>query len=504
MKAHFGSLSIRWKFVVAMIAALAVMLISVYVYFPTQHKRTLFHAYAQYANRTAELVAVAVTYALEQHSFELLQNTLQNAKVDSNILFIVFTDEKGEELAAYRSANEHGRARQNGKPAIESAKHKVMVVEQTILNQEGTAIGTLSLAYDLHNLEREVSQYHIATIIFTVVSFVLGFIFINRISHRIVRSISQLHSRMEEIIQKGNYSNDLIVTRQDEVGRLAAAFNKMMDELRRRHQRLVESQKRYRALNMKLKELNRLKSIFVSDVSHHLRTPLTIIQGEIEVALQKRRNPREYRSVLEIILQEMYHLSRIVENLLTLAKAETGNLVLLQRGVNLTKICERQIRNVQALAKEKGLTFDCHIEKNCIVTGDPNRLSEVIFNLLENAVKYTPKNEVVTVHMKRTGDSIVLRVTDNGIGIPKEDSSRIFEKFYRASNSRRGARGTGLGLTICRSIVKAHGGKIRVSSHLGKGSTFEVHLKHERVDPQTPHAATSGELEDWRKATASA
>jgi signal transduction histidine kinase len=313
--------------------------------------------------------------------------------------------------------------------------------------------------------------------------------FIHKVSQRLTKPISQLHRQMDDIIDKGGIESEVCVASQDEVGRLAAVFNNMMRELRLRHESLAESQEKYRQLYEKLQELYRLKSIFVADASHHLRTPLTIIGGEIEVTLRQERQAAEYEEVLKIVADETKHLGKIVDNLLTLGKAEAGNLVFLQEEVDLTEICERQLKQACLLAKNKGLRLDHEIEKDCFLSGDPNRLAEMIFNLIENATKYTPEGTSIRVTLEGANDEIRLEVADTGIGIAPEELDKIFDRFYRGKNSPTKTKGAGLGLAICQSIAKAHGGAIEVSSQVGKGSTFQVTLPGEIVQIPTAHGS---------------
>lgn len=485
MKRYFNSLPIRVKLVVPMVGALAVMLISVYAYFPKYQEDTFIETYTRVAARTADLFSVAVTYALNQHSFELLQKILQHAQNDANILYI-FLFENNEVLASY---NPHDMApphqSSHGGSSCKLARETIMVTQKVLGNEEAT-LGRLVLGYSLEKLYQTTREVQIFTIVFTLVSFVFGLFVINRVSERITRSISRLHGQMQEIVDKGSYSSDVRITASDEVGRLAAAFNKMMQELRARHERLAESQRRYRTLNRKLRKLNRLKTVFVSDASHNLRTPLTIIQGEVEVAMQRDRKPSEYQETLQIVQEETRHLAKIVENLLTLAKADTGNLLVFEDAVNISTICENLVRHVQILANDKGVQLNAKIKKNCFVTGDPNRLAEAILNLLENAVKYTPEDQSILFNLESENHTIVVKVADRGIGIPEDELSKIFERFYRAKNSIGKAHGSGLGLAICESIVKAHDGEIRVTSAPGKGSTFEVRLKRLALQPPAP------------------
>jgi signal transduction histidine kinase len=266
----------------------------------------------------------------------------------------------------------------------------------------------------------------------------------------------------------------------------------MMSELQSRHERLRESQEKYRELYEKLKELDRLKSNFVSDASHHLRTPLTIIIGEIEVTLRQPRGVDEYQETLGIIEDETKYLGKIVDNLLTLAKADAGNLIVPQDDVDVAVICENEIKRAGILAKSKNLRLESRIGRDCLITADPNRLAELIFNLLENAVKYTPAGKSITVTLEAAQDYLVLQVADTGPGIPREDWERIFDRFYRGKLFSKKAKGAGLGLAICASIVKAHGGTIAVSSRLDEGSTFKVTLPRQAETAQDLQAIASG------------
>ncbi len=454
-----------------MISALALMLISVVFYFPWRYRQTIMKAYTRQATQTAELIATAISRALNEHDFQLLQKALQSAQIDANVLFLLLEDESGEQVATYKPHAipiSHSASPQASTP-------QTLVIRQNVMDAEDRPLGCLTLGYNLTDLQQQIDEYCIATFAFTLISFFLGFIFIHKVSQRLTNPISQLHQQMEDII-KGNTEKEVQIVAQDEVGRLSAVFNQMMSELRLRHQSLAESQRKYRELYEKLQELYNLRSIFVSDVSHHLRTPLTVINGQVEVTLRQERKVEEYKEVLQIITEETKHLSKIVDSLLTLAKADAGNLVFLQEEVDLSEICQHLLKQACLLANDKGIQFEHEIENNCLLRGDPNRLAELISNLIENAVKYTPPGNSIKVALKNTPDKIIFTVIDTGIGIPPEETNKIFDRFYRGKNTPPKSKGAGLGLAICHSIVKAHGGTIEVLSQVGKGSTFQVTL----------------------------
>ncbi|MDZ7276629.1 MAG: HAMP domain-containing histidine kinase [candidate division KSB1 bacterium] len=476
MTSCFANLPLRWKIAAPMITALVLMLVATSIYFPQRHKQALRQAQNREAQRTAELLAVAVLHVLQERDFGILQSAMESIQRDSNILFLMLFSENGRHLATYNPARLPGLdSVTSGPPVLPAASHAT-VIAHDIKDQEQKITGRLILGYSTREVDRQTHEYRLVTAMFTLVMLLPGLFFINAIARQITQPISQLQVQMHETITKGSYAGEVRVASRDEVGRLADAFNQMMAELRLRHQHLAESQQKYRALYEKLQELYRLKSIFVADVSHHLRTPLTVIGGEIELVLRQQRSPEKYQEVLHIVADETKQLARVVDNLLTLGKAEAGNLVFMQEGVDLAEICMRQIRQARLLAKARGLHLEAAIANDSLICGDSNRLAEMVFNLLDNAVKYTPQGGTITVTLHSTPDTLVLRVTDTGIGIAAEERDRVFERFYRGNNACAQARGVGLGLAICKSIVEAHGGSIEVVSQTGKGSTFEVRL----------------------------
>jgi signal transduction histidine kinase len=484
LRSWFANLPIRRKIALPLMAALAVMLISVVFYFPQRHTQTLKQAYTREANRLGEAIAIAVALALEEHNFALLQQTVAATRLDHNVSFLLLFDEAGDSLAAYNP--DHAAF------AANKASDDHIIIRREIGDQEQKPFGALLLGYSLEDMHRQAREYRIATLAFTTIAFVLGLIFINQISQRITEPLSRLHAQMQEIIAKGSYAHAPVAAFTDEIGSLAEVFNRMMSELQSRHERLRESQERYRELYEKLKELDRLKSNFVSDASHHLRTPLTIILGEIEVSLRHLRSVDEYRETLGIIEDEAKYLGKIVDNLLTLAKADAGNLIVPQADVDVAAICENEIKRAGILAKSKNLRIESRIARDCLITADSNRLAELIFNLLENAVKYTPAGKTITVTLENALDHVVLQVADTGPGIPREDWERIFDRFYRGKVTPKKAKGAGLGLAICASIVKAHGGTISVSSRLQEGSIFKVTLPRQAEAAQNLQTVAVG------------
>ncbi len=228
-----------------------------------------------------------------------------------------------------------------------------------------------------------------------------------------------------------------------------------------------------------LQRLERIRRDFVANVSHEFKTPLTAIQGFAETLLGGALDdPKNSRRFLEIIRDHALRLGRLTDDLLKLSQIEAGKLELDLRPVVVTDLIESCVETTRLKAAQKRLELlvegQPHVPP---IRGDSNRLREVLQNLLDNAVQYTPPGGRITVRAARADSQVVISVSDTGIGIPQAELERIFERFYRVDAARsHEVGGTGLGLSIARHLVEAHGGRIMVESEVGRGSTFWVYL----------------------------
>ncbi|MCI0404249.1 MAG: ATP-binding protein [Acidobacteria bacterium] len=228
-----------------------------------------------------------------------------------------------------------------------------------------------------------------------------------------------------------------------------------------------------------LRRLERVRRDFVANVSHEFRTPLTAIQGFAETLLGGALDdPQHSRRFLEIIRDHAARLGRLTDDLLKLSLIEAGKLELDLRPVAVADLIESCVVTARLKAEQKQLALVIDVAPRLpSIRADSNRLREVLQNLLDNAVQYTPAGGRITVRVAAGEGEVVISVADTGIGIPRVDLERIFERFYRVDAARsREAGGTGLGLSIARHLVEAHGGRIAVESEVGRGSTFSVFL----------------------------
>ncbi|MEY4168745.1 MAG: Heavy metal sensor histidine kinase [Acidobacteriota bacterium] len=249
----------------------------------------------------------------------------------------------------------------------------------------------------------------------------------------------------------------------DEIGQLAATFNQMIARL----QAAFDRQRQ-----------------FTSDASHELRTPLAIMRGDIEIALRRIRTSDEYQTVLTSTLDEVVRLSRLIEDLLLLARADIGKVELQCRPMNLSLLCRDLIDYIAPLAHQQGLDLNLRLPaspkgEDVIIIADENRLRQLLLNLIGNAIKYTDSGGWVELSLDRDDRWIVIQVRDNGRGIPAEDQPQIFERFFRRSRmaTEPNIPGSGLGLAISKWIVESHGGTIGVRSEAGQGTEVTVRLR---------------------------
>jgi two-component system OmpR family sensor kinase len=242
----------------------------------------------------------------------------------------------------------------------------------------------------------------------------------------------------------------------DELDRLAKTLNEMLG-------RLDEA-------------FNQIRR-FSADASHELQTPITVLRGELEVALRSPRSQEEYRQVLQSALEEIDRVASITDGLLLLARADAGVLRMDRRPLDLADLVADVCGAVKVLADSRSVRLLLDAADPLTIKGDYERLRGLLLNLVDNGIKYTDPGGRVTLSLHGEGEWAALRVSDTGVGLSPEEKERIFQPFYRTADAHlRSAGGHGLGLVIARSIAEAHGGRIRVESSPGEGSTFTVLL----------------------------
>jgi two-component system heavy metal sensor histidine kinase CusS len=217
---------------------------------------------------------------------------------------------------------------------------------------------------------------------------------------------------------------------------------------------------------------------FSTALAHELRTPIAALRGEIELAAMKTDTSDAYRRTAASQLEELDKLKRLIDHLLTLARAESGQIPLSRHRVDLGVLATSLVEQVEAVAQAGGLDLRCEVADDVAVLGDAEWLERMLLNLLDNSFKFTPRGGNVQVRVSEEDGQARLDVADTGIGMPPEVLGHVFERFYRADPARSSsARGVGLGLSLVKWIVDRHDGVIRATSEPGRGSTFSVYIK---------------------------
>lgn len=339
-----------------------------------------------------------------------------------------------------------------------------------IVLKSGEVIGYIELAQSLRQVDttlRELATLIIVSIAAGLLVAAVGGWFI---AGNILGPIDRVTITAQQITRARDLGRRIDVPEtMDEVGRLATTFNEML---------------------ARIEELFRAQQRFVADVSHELRSPLTALRGNLD--LLKRdvtQDAHERAQMMEAMDSETARMSRLVSDLLLLARQDAG-VPMAKHPIELDTLLLEVFRQAQVVAKGVKLTLGA--EDQAIIVGDRDRLKQVLLNLVDNAIKYTPHNGEVTLSLTKDDVWVRIAVQDSGIGIASDNLPNLFDRFYRVDKARaRDAGGSGLGLAIAKSVVDAHNGKITVESKLGKGSTFTVWLPLPETKPPAPATSSA-------------
>lgn len=265
-------------------------------------------------------------------------------------------------------------------------------------------------------------------------------------------------------LAKGHYGNTVPVTTQDEVGQLAENFNKMADELRRQEE---------------------VRKGFVGNVSHELRAPLAAVQGYVQGLIDGVIPPEESAEYLQIVLDEAKRMNRLISDLLDLSKIEAGKFPMNMTVFELNGLVSRVVLGMQARIEEKGMDMEVSFQQNAhYVRADVDRIGQVLYNLIDNAVKFSPPGGRISIWVHPEGNRVMVSVADEGKGIESEDLDQLFDRFFKGDRAHSGG-GAGLGLAIVKTIIEQHQQQITVRSSPGHGARFTFSLQAARASEMT-------------------
>ena len=339
---------------------------------------------------------------------------------------------------------------------VGTTTHKMPVkVCADLISHNGKTVGAFEVVQSLGYVDEALNRLRLALILGVPFALLLagagGWI----LAGRALEPVDRI-TQMARSISATDLSRRINLARRDELGRLAGTFDEMIDRLERSFQE-------HRQLT--------------ADVSHELRSPLTILEAQTSLALRRSRTVDEYQQVLSSVQEEVERMSSMLNQLLTLTRADAGEEPMHLEPLAVDSIARPVVDNMMPLADEKGVSLSLRSDAEVWVEGDGDRLRQLLVNLLDNAIRHTARGGRIEVTVSRDRNQVVLQVADSGEGILPEDLPHIFQRFYRGDRARgRGTGNSGLGLAIVKWIVDAHGGEIAVSSAAGRGATFTVRL----------------------------
>jgi len=304
---------------------------------------------------------------------------------------------------------------------------------------------------DIQDILTLLSSVFISMLLIVIpISFVIGWL----MARHAVKGIKEV-SRIASEIEKGKLDQRVSVTTQgDEITLLVNTFNAMLD--------------RIRILISEMKEMT-------DNIAHDLRSPLARIRVISELALSNDKTPKEFKSAASDTIEECDRLLQMINSTLDVAEVEADDFQQQKQKVNISQLIQDACELFEAMAEQKHIKLVYRLEDSCYIDGNIQNLQRMLANLLDNAIKYTFDNGQVDVVLTSTRKNIEITVMDTGMGIPKNDHARVFDRFFRCDQSRT-HDGCGLGLSFSRAVARSHGGDINLSSHIEKGSHFTIKL----------------------------
>jgi heavy metal sensor kinase len=323
----------------------------------------------------------------------------------------------------------------------------------------------IRLAHSEETLYTQLRDLSLASFVVLPIVLLIAWLAGYALARRALRPIEKMAREAREITPEKLHARLRVDDTDDELDQLAKVFNETLARL-----------------EQAFKQLRR----FTSDASHELRTPLAMIRSVGEVGLQKDGSRAEYRDIIGSMLEEVNRLTSLIDNLLTISRADAGHIQLHRTTVPILALTREAAGLFEILTEEKSQRLDIQGDETAQVEGDPIFLRQALVNMIHNAVKYSPIGETISVDVwNDDGDRVLIAIKDNGPGIPPEDQPKVFDRFYRVDKARwRESGGAGLGLSIAKWAVEAHGGAVSLKSELNKGCSFRITLPRTHMMPQ--------------------
>jgi signal transduction histidine kinase/CheY-like chemotaxis protein len=452
----------------------------------------------------AEIVGYNSASAIVFRDPEAGARTLTALRAERDVVLAAVYDDQGALFASYvrRGMSESPPAAAPEAPSegVSYQGNRVVVVRPVVF--ESQRVGTVLIRADLSELWARLRRYGLIVGVVSLGAFVAAFFVGLRVQRAISEPVLSLARTAAEVSDRNDFSVRAVARSRDELGVLVSTFNQMLDGLQRRDEQLQrahgELERRIEertALYREAEEANRLKDQFLATLSHELRTPLNAIVGWTRMLADGQLDPDTQARAVASIDRNARAQTKLIEDILDVSRIVSGKLHLNVRAVDLGALVQAGVDSVAHAAEAKEIRLESSVDPAAAaVSGDPDRLQQVLWNLLSNAIKFTPRGGRVSVRVTRPDSQVEIVVADDGIGIRPEFLPHVFERFRQAdASSTRAHGGLGLGLAIVRHLVELHGGTVRTESPgEGKGATFRVLLPLATAEPRVAWGDAAG------------
>jgi len=403
------------------------------------------------------------------------RQTLDMLSIDPHVQIACLYLSSGELFAA---ANFHDRSEDSCPsgltPGVNYTPNRLQLTQQLTRGVDRGSMLFIASDLNAHRARLQTQATAVAAVL--IVGWMVSFLLSSLLQRIVSKPIDRLAGTARSIADRGDYSIRAASTADDEIGVLVHAFNQMLDEIQASHRERTE-------LLDREQQANRLKDEFLATLSHELRTPLNAIVGWVHLLRRGQLPLEEQQHALERIDRNAHAQARLVQDLLDVSRITSGKLLLDIREIDLATVVNNALDACRPAADARQVDLICHCHGSFPTMGDPDRLQQVMWNLVTNAVRFTPTGGSVTVGLSRALNHDIIEVRDTGAGIEPQFLPFMFEPFRQAdAASTRTHGGLGLGLTIVRRLTEMHGGTVTVSSEgLGKGAQLTVMLPVRRA-----------------------
>lgn len=476
MTGAFGMRTLKQRLILVNIGATgAALLVAVALLFHSEVK-TWQDALVRDISIKADIIGNQSTAALTFNAPADAEEILDALRADAQIEHAALYARSGVLFAAYRVDGAGDRVPRTPPEDGHAFTDDHLELTRPI-QLRNERIGTITIGASMHELRARLFQYALVLSVVVLLSLAAASVLLARLQRTVTAPVTGLVRLMETVSRDKDYSHRSAGVGPRELVALAEGFNDMLAAIQSRDRELERSLGELKTAYEKLEVLDRMKSDFISTVSHEIRTPITSIKAFVELLLIKpdMREERQ-KKLLDTINSETDRLARLVGDLLDLSRIESGVMNWRDQDIVLEGVVRTAIAGILPLAQKKGICVEEQVEDVlAVVRVDRDRIMQVVTNLLSNAMKFTPAGGRITVAMARADSppGIAVSVADTGCGVPARDLGMIFEKFQRSGDMLTSTvEGAGLGLAICRQIVQHYGGRIWAASEEGRGSIF--------------------------------